>query len=115
MQKAEKELSETVRSFMLSVPPHAGQKVAQQVFDRHNDRWKNYCTNMQKRYRWLSMDATAFEQRVLLINKQAERKLQPLKYYGKRLLPAVVAAIIIALLTDVVLPYFDVHQYRLFK
>lgn len=115
LQKAEAELSEIVRSFMLSVPPSATPKMAEMVYRQHNKRWMNYCHKMQGKHTWLQMDAQAFEQRVLLLNRAAERKMQPVKYYGKRVLPAVLLAIIIWAVTDLALPYFGIAQYQLFQ
>lgn len=70
---------------------------------------------MQGKYKWLQMDATAFETRVQLLNRAAERKLMPVKYYGKRVLPALVLAIIIWMITDLALPHFGITQYQLFQ
>lgn len=115
LQKAEAELAETVRGFMLSVPRGSTPQVAQQVYERYNQRWKTYCTNMQKRHKWLQMDASAFEQRVTLLNQQAERKLKPVQYYGKRIMPVVAIGLLVLLLTDVVLPAMGITDYMLFN
>jgi hypothetical protein len=113
--KAEKHLQETVRSFMLSVPPSATRTEAEAAYQRHNARWMAYCQKMELRHKWIRMDAQAFQQRVLLLNKAAERKMQPVKYYGRRIAPVLVLAIIIWMVTDLALPYFGITQYQLFR
>lgn len=115
MQKVEAQLGETVRGFLLSIPQGADPKKAQLQYAKYNQQWKEYCRKMNNRHRWLTMDATAFENRVSLINRQAERKLQPVRYYGKRLLPVAAIAGIIYILTDYVLPYFGHSEYQLFQ
>lgn len=115
MQKVEAELGETVRAFLLSVPQGCDAKYAQTKYLAYNQKWKDYCSKMNLRHTWLQMDAEAFEKRVTILNRHAERKLQPLKYYGKRMALPFAAAIIIWLLTDVVLPYFGNTDYQLFN
>lgn len=115
LKGAERRLSETVRSFVLSMPQGASKQDALNAFTKYNQQWKDYCTKMNKRHRWLKADATAFEKRITLLNSQAERKLQPVKYYGKRLLPVVVIAALVYIITDHVLPVFGIMQYQLFN
>ena len=115
LQKVENQLSENVRSFLLSVPQGCSPKQAEQTYQRYNQNWKDYVRKMNTRHKWLTADATAFENRVTLLNRQAERKLKPVQYYGKRVAPIAVVAIIIWLLTDYALPYFGIMQYQLFQ
>ena len=115
LQKVENQLSETVRGFLLAVPQGCSPQQAQETYLRYNQNWKTYCSKMNGRHKWLKADATAFENRVTLLNRKAERKLQPFTYYGKRVAPILVLAILIWLLTDFVLPYFGVMQYQLFQ
>ncbi len=113
--KAEQELAETVRSFLLSVPQGCSEKVAQQKYAAHNMRWREYCAKMNHRHNWLNADAEAFKNRVTLLNQHAEKKLKPLQYYGKRIVPALILGLLVLLLTDVVLPYFSITDYKLFN
>lgn len=113
--KAEAELAETVRSFLLSVPQGCSPKVAQHKYDAHNERWRDYCEKMNHRHPWLNADAEAFANRVTLLNQHAEKKLKPLQYYGKRIVPALVIGALTLLLTDMVLPYFSITDYKLFN
>lgn len=115
LQKAEQQLAETVRSFLLAIPKGATQKQAQATYQKYNQQWQEYCRKMNKRHKWLKADGSAFENRVMVINQTAERKLLPLKYYGKRVLPLVVLAGIIYIVTDYVLPYFNFTDYQLFN
>lgn len=115
LQKVETQLGETVRGFLLSVPQGADQTKALGQYNKYNQHWKDYCSKMSNRHRWLTMDATAFEQRVTLINRQAERRLQPFTYYGKRIAPVVVIAVLLYIVTDYVLPHFGFTDYMLFN
>lgn len=115
LQKAEQELAETVRGFLLSIPKGASKTEALETYQKYNNQWRDYCHKMNKRHKWLKADGTAFENRVTLLNQSAERKLQPVKYYGKRLLPVVAIAAIIYIVTDYVLPYFHIIDYKLFN
>jgi hypothetical protein len=115
LQKVENQLGETVRGFLLSVPQGCSPERAQTEYNRYQQQWKDYCRRMNNRHRWLKADATAFENRVTLLNRSAERKLQPVRYYAKRVLPFVALAVLIWVVTDVVLPYFAITQYMLFQ
>jgi len=115
LQKVEAELGETVRSFLLSVPQGCSPAKAEEKYQHYNVQWRDYCRKMNKRHKWLKADAEAFTARVTLLNRTAERKLKPLQYYGKRLALPLAAAAIIWLLTDVVLPYFNITNYQLFN
>jgi hypothetical protein len=115
LQKVETELGETVRGFLLSVPQGCSPQMAQAQYNKYRQQWQDYCRKMNNRHHWLNADATAFENRVTLLNQHAERKLRPVQYYAKRVVPFVALAVIIYLVTDMLLPHFGIMQYQLFK
>lgn len=109
LQKCQAKLDELLRQFMLSVPPNASQKDAEAIYNRYRYDWATYCNKMNAKHPWLKADAEAFGKNVMLLNKAAAKKLQPVKYYGTKLLlvvPFVLLGLLIYLLTDVVLPHF---------
>jgi hypothetical protein len=118
LDKCQKQLDQLLRQFMLSVPPRATQQEAEAIYNRYRDEWQTFCYKMNGKHKWLQADAQAFEKNVALINKHAAKKLQPAKYYASKLLrlvPFILIGAAIYILTDYVLPYFGIIDYRLFQ
>ena len=91
LQEHRAELNSIVTSFLKSIPQNGTVDDYTEQYLVHNNRWKQHCQNMNKRYEWMNADATLFERNVELAQRKMLRQKRPLQwlwlFYIKRALP----------------------------
>ena len=61
LQEHRAELNSIVTAFLRSIPQNGTVDDYTEQYLVHNNRWKQHCQNMNKRYEWMNADATLFD------------------------------------------------------